>query len=26
LHCPQCQSEQVEQQVTVFEVETPKKS
>jgi putative FmdB family regulatory protein len=26
LHCPVCQSEKVEQQVTVFEVETAKKS
>ncbi len=26
LHCPACQSETVEQQVTAFEVETPKKS
>jgi putative FmdB family regulatory protein len=26
MHCPQCQSDAVEQQVTPFEVETPKKS
>jgi putative FmdB family regulatory protein len=26
LHCPACQSEKVEQQVTVFEVETSQKS
>ena len=26
LHCPKCDSEEVEQQVTVFEIETPKKS
>jgi putative FmdB family regulatory protein len=26
MHCPQCQSGEIEQQVTEFEVETPKKS
>jgi putative FmdB family regulatory protein len=26
LHCPKCQSEQVEQQLTTFEVETTRKS
>jgi putative FmdB family regulatory protein len=26
LHCPNCESDEVEQQVTEFEVETPKKS
>jgi putative FmdB family regulatory protein len=25
-HCPSCESEEVDQQVTVFEVETSKKS
>jgi putative FmdB family regulatory protein len=26
LHCPKCESVEVEQQLTLFEVETPKKS
>jgi hypothetical protein len=26
LHCPKCQSDEIEQQITAFEVETPRKS